>query len=219
MTDLGSLFENRASRADGVSDDGSLIGGYQDREDGYRSGAVWVNGSEMLLENGIDPLGPVHAVSGDGNWAVGGGGYGLNYSAYKWSPTQGLIALDNPFLANSYEMVATACSQDGSVIVGYARDFTGWGWGSLDQGWIWTETGGVQTLESYATGLGVYGGEFLTNPLGVSPDGKYIIGQGLNAQGTAFIGWAMATPVPEPATLTALALGTLAVARRRKKGA
>jgi hypothetical protein len=114
-------------------------------------------------------------------------------------------------------MVATACSQDGSVIVGYARDFTGWGWGQLDQGWIWTEATGVQTLEAYATGLGVYGGEYLTNPLGVSPDGRFIVGQGLNAQGTAYIGWAMATPVPEPATLSVFGLAAVGLVARRRR--
>lgn len=217
MTDLGSLFSGASSRADGVSDDGSLIGGYQDRADGYRSAAVWVNGTESLIDFNGEPLAAVHAVSGDGNWALGGGGYALNYSAYRWSPTTGLEAFDNPFYDLSYEMVATASNWDGSIVIGYARDFTGFGWGSLDQGWIWTEAGGVQTMEAYATSLGYYGGEYLTNPLGISADGRYIVGQGLNAEGTSYIGWAMGSPVPEPASLISLAVGLGTLLRRRRK--
>ncbi len=214
LTDLGTAFENRASRADGVSDDGSLIGGYQDREDGYRSGSVWLNGTQILLEKDGNPLGAVHAVSGNGLWAVGGGGYYLDGSAYMWNPNTGLKVLDNPWAVEGKDMFATAVSHDGSMVVGVAREFMGWG---FDQGWVWTEATGTMSMESYAQSLGLYNGDYLTNPLGISPDGRYIVGQGVNAEATAYIGWALAKPVPEPATMLVLGGGALALLRRRRR--
>ncbi len=46
LTDLGSNVAGASSRADAVSNDGHLIGGYQDQEDGYRAAAVWIDGVE-----------------------------------------------------------------------------------------------------------------------------------------------------------------------------
>ena len=43
-TDLGSLVEGSASRANAISGDGHIIVGWQDSEVGERSGARWVDG-------------------------------------------------------------------------------------------------------------------------------------------------------------------------------
>lgn len=219
LTDLGTAFAGSSSRADAVSDDGTVIGGYQDREDGYRSASVWINGAQILLDGPTgDPLAQVHAISGNGQYVMGGGGYALDYHAYIWNQATGITALDNPFYDMGYEMVPTATNYDGSLIIGYARDFTGLGWGSLDAGWMWSASTGVMTINDYAASLGFATGDFLTNPLGISADGRYIVGQGINESFTSVIGWQLAAPVPEPASFVALlgGLGALMVRRRNR---
>ena len=216
LTDLGSNVAGRSSRADAVSDDGSLIGGHQDREDGYRSGAVWINGVEKLLTTqGGDPLGWVSDVSGNGEWAVGGGGYYVGGSAYMWNGTIDTInLLDNPFYNDGWEMTATSVSFDGSVVIGYAQD-----WFFDRMGWIWTAATGTMTMEQYAAQFDGYNGEFLLGPLDLSPDGRNIVGYGIDSSGFAMTGWMISTPVPEPSTWAMLAagLGFVGVAAHRRR--
>ena len=218
MTDLGSNLSTRSTRANGVSDDGSLVGGWQDRSDGYRSGAVWVNGAETVLTVGGNPLADVNAVSGDGQWAVGNGGAYAFGQAYMWNRSTGLSFLNSPFDTSMYDTLsATAVSRDGSVVVGYARDTNPLDWGTPDIGWIWTSGTGVEEIGAWATAQGFnIGGNSLTDPTGISPDGRYIVGYGYAPNGFTTLGWVVSTPVPEPATLGVLAIGTLAVLRRRK---
>lgn len=202
LTDLGSNIAGRSSRADAVSNDGSLIGGYQDQEDGYRAAAVWIDGVEQVLTLEGNPLQQVNAVSGDGRWAVGGGGYYGNGSAYMWNPSTGIKLLDNPFFDAGYELTATSVSFDGSVVIGYGQDFF-----FQRMGWIWTEATGTMTMESYAARFDGYSGEFLLGPLAISQDGRNITGYGINADSTGYTGWMISAPVPEPSTWATLGLG------------
>ena len=217
LTDLGSNVAGASSRADAVSNDGHLIGGYQDQEDGYRAAAVWIDGVEQVLTLGGNPLQQVNAVSGDGQWAVGGGGYYGNGSAYMWNPNTGVKLLDNPFYDAGYELTATSVSFDGSVVIGYGQDFF-----FQRMGWIWTEATGTVTMESFASQFDGYGGEFLFGPLAVSQDGRNITGYGVNADWSGYTGWVISVPIPEPSTwaMFGLGLGLLGFvgARRRGKG-
>lgn len=202
LSDLGSNVADRSSRADAVSNDGSFIGGYQDQSDGFRAAAVWINGVEKVLDyNGI-PLSQVHGISGDGQWAVGGGGYAVDGSAYMWNPTTGLKLLDNPFAADGWELTATSVSFDGSVVIGYGQDFF------FDRmGWIWTEATGTMTMEAYASQFDGYNGEYLLGPIAVSQNGRNIVGYGIDSTGFALTGWMISVPVPEPSTWATMVLG------------
>lgn len=215
LTDLGSSVVGASSRADAVSNDGSFIGGYQDMADGYRAAAVWINGSQQVLTLGGEPLQQVNGVSGDGQWAVGGGGYAADGSAFMWNRNTGLKLLDNPFFDAGYALTATSVSFDGSVVVGYGEDIF---FGRM--GWIWTEATGTISMEEYAMGLDGYSGEFLFAPLAVSQDGRNITGYGLDASFVNYTGWMISTPVPEPSTwaTVALGLGLLGFIGARRRG-
>jgi uncharacterized membrane protein len=215
MTDLGTLVSGRSTRANAVSRDGSLVGGWQDHEDGYRSGAVWVNGVEQLIEFGGDPVGEVQAVSADGQWAVGDGSGYFFGKAFVWNRTGGLSFIESPFEPNFDRMAATGVSEDGSVIVGYARD--SFAFGSPDIGWIWTQDTGVMEMGAWATLKGYdTGGRILSDPIGISANGQNIVGYGYEANGFSSLSWAITQPVPEPASLTILGLGMAAILRRRR---
>lgn len=75
ITDLGSMISGRSSRANDINDDKTVVVGWQDREDGYRTGAKWVNGVESyILNSSGENTGAAVAVSADGNTIVGGTG-------------------------------------------------------------------------------------------------------------------------------------------------
>lgn len=214
LTDLGSNVAGASSRADAVSDDGSFIGGFQDQSDGYRAAAVWINGVEQVLTLGGDPLAQVNDVSGNGQWAVGGGGgYVAGGSAYMWNLNSGVKLLDNPFFAAGFSLTATAVSFDGSVIVGYGESSR-----FKRLGWIWTEASGTMLMSDYAKQFAGYNGEFLQVPLDISPDGRNITGYGLDSNRIDGLGWMISAPVPEPSTWAtmALGLGLLAFLGRRR---
>lgn len=213
LSDLGSKFPGQSSRADAVSNDGSFIGGYQDLPNGFRAAAVWMNDTEQVLRLGARPLQQVNAVSGDGQWAVGGGGYAANGSAYMWNPDSGVKLLDNPFAEAGFALTATSVSYDGSVVIGYGEDIL-----FTRMGWIWTAATGTMRMEDYASSFAGYNGEYLLGPLAVSQDGRHITGYGIDSTGFAFTGWMISVPVPEPATWAtmALGLGVLGFARRRR---
>jgi uncharacterized membrane protein len=82
------------SRANGISGDGGVIYGWNDREDGYRTGVIWVNGSPIYPTNPGQygdafgsPPGEALGSNYDGSVVVGQGYYDDNlYSeAWRWT--------------------------------------------------------------------------------------------------------------------------------------
>jgi probable HAF family extracellular repeat protein len=49
MVDLGSTVEGQSSRADAVSGDGRVIVGFQEHPTGFRQGARWVDGKQIVF--------------------------------------------------------------------------------------------------------------------------------------------------------------------------
>lgn len=93
VTDLGSIIAGRSSRANAVNTDGTVIVGWQDEDNGTRSGAKWVNGAESFITDGNgDNVGEAGGVSADGNTIIGA----AMPNPYVWSATAGLVYITHP---------------------------------------------------------------------------------------------------------------------------
>lgn len=103
-------------------------------------------------------------ISADGQVIVGNSNDGRGVEAMRWSETDGMVGLG--FLDGVRELsVASAVSQDGSVVVGYSStDHL-----SFTEAFRWTESEGMQSL-------GVLAGVNGMTATAVSGDGSVIIG-------------------------------------------
>lgn len=177
MTDLGSMVANSSSRANAVNADGSVIVGWQDQADGFRTGARWVNGIESFITNiNGDFVGEAGDVSADGNTIIG-----LDTpEPYVWNSTTGLTYITHPNSSAFFRGGATGISADGSKVIGFFRPFPGPP--MTGEGFFWTASGGRVNLNDYATGLGVNTqGVTMSLPLAISQDGNKIAGVGMNS--------------------------------------
>lgn len=211
LVDLGSA--GGSSRANDVSANGSIVVGWAELSDGYWQGAMWRDGSLTLLtdaKGGVMPT--ANAISGDGHWIVGQGGFDMQ--TWRYNTSSGEVEYLGDYNVAATVQSATGISADGRVIVGYDRNFSGPP--TLGAGTIWIEGLGMQNLTSYVSDHGVdLNGRRLALPLGVSADGNTFYG--LDNTGSGFV--VSLTPVPEPATALTLSLGLIgmaAAARRRK---
>jgi uncharacterized membrane protein len=130
MVDLGSLVPDRVSFANGISGNARVITGYQERADGFRAGARWVDGPEELIPSPRDyPLGYVGTARGannDGSIVVGDncrpGQIPEDQSAWVWTAQDGTVCLPAPQRRPSpgplILVEAQATSDDGRVIGG-----------------------------------------------------------------------------------------------------
>lgn len=112
-------------------------------------------------------------VSGDGSFAVGGGGT----APFRWSAGTGAVSLAS--MGGPADGLARAISADGKTIVGF--DF------AVDRAYRWSELGGLVLLPDYGPG-GIEGA------FGVSADGRVIVG----SSGGAGVVWQddVASPLP-----------------------
>ncbi len=202
--DLGSTVTERSSRANATNFDGTVVVGWQDAEDGFRQGAVWINGTQQLiLDSDGFVVGEAGDVSADGNWAVGS----HNFTAYRWSPVDGFESI-GPVGDFFSQASATGISADGSTIVGYQRPF---GPPTLGRGFIWTEAGGHIDLTDLALSLGLdLGDTILALPLEISADGTTI--SGLTDAYNGFV-----VVIPEPASAAVLMPLMVTLLRRRSR--
>ena len=90
---LPSSYFYKPTRANGISFDGSFVGGWNDDYVGYRQGCVWRKNAQgnyvgTLLNTGVPTvkLREVSCVSGNGQWAYGQGREGIDGGVpYRWS--------------------------------------------------------------------------------------------------------------------------------------
>jgi len=212
MVDMGSTSPGQASRANTTNFDGTVVGGWQDNENG-RQGAVWVNGVQELIFDG-DGFGvsEVWDISDDGQWVTG-----ITYGdrTYRYNTVTDAFEYIDPipggfFAPTSLGLGITA---DGSTIIGATRDF---GPPIFGTGWIWQEGVGIQTMADYLTSLGIAfeDGFLFSAPSAISDDGTFIAGYGLSPT-DGVVGWVV--QVPTPGSVLLLGLGGLAGLQRRRR--
>lgn len=179
---MSRLAVNRpanASRANAISADGSTIVGWNDQDDGGRSGVIWKNGAPLdLVDAEGNPVGEASAVSADGRVVVGEGYQtAAGSEAWRWTEETGVQPIG--CLGDGIQCgpaFAFGLSDDGNVILGAS------GLGFERKATIWTSDGGLQWLSDYLATQDVVvpEGWQLMSGGGVSADGKTLSGWGLS---------------------------------------
>jgi probable HAF family extracellular repeat protein len=226
-TEASGLETIGATWANNISRDGSTIVGTTILSAEERQAYRWTQ------DGGVETLGvlePGHisaglGVSADGAFVVGADfDEDISQQAFLWSESTGMIDLG--MVRDASESAAWAVSGDGSVVIGIY---------DLTDAFIWTPESGMRVLIDVLTRE--YGlaeeleGWRLTAALGISADGRYLVGNGLhNGEGEA---WLLdrgvnpppilpppIIPVPEPGTYGLMAgVGLMgAIAWRRRRG-
>ena len=156
----------------GISADGSTIVG-SIVEDGVHRAARWTreSGSEVL-----DTLGGrqnhAFACSADGSVVVGRiEDQSYWWQAFRWTRETGMVGLGT---LGGNTSTAFSVSGDGSVVVGTSTATGLWAF-------RWTPTRGMENLNITYAGL-LTGLSYLSSARAVSPDGRYIVGVGFNAE-------------------------------------
>ena len=187
IVDLGSSVAGRSSLAAGVSADGHVAVGYQERADGFRQGARWVDLRQELIPGPPESVGYVataRAANHDGSIVVGQvcrPGERFDQSAWVWTPDDGTRCLPAPSLRPSPGPViivtANGTSDDGRVIGGGQN--VG---GSNDSNAIIWIDGSPSYLKDYLQANGVPNAFATWINTGeitdVSPDGRILVGWG-----------------------------------------
>jgi probable HAF family extracellular repeat protein len=204
--DLGLPSGWSSSRATAMSRDGELIVGT-----GARSGLrafTWSSSSGFAELPGLPGSTETEALgtSGDGHFIVGLSRGPSNGHAVRWTRAGEL--LDLGVLPGCTLGAATAASLDGNVVVGYCDGIPG-----TRRPFIWTQEAGMQELLPILGGAVPAGWTWL-QPMGITPDGRTLVGLGQHGSSEAWI-----ATVPSPSAVTLLALmGLLSVPRRRVPG-
>jgi len=212
MTPLGFLpGGNTFSLPLAMSGDGSIVVGAGGRPGVHAEAFRWTSATGMVGMGDL-PGGEfdsyAYGISADGKVIVGRGYSDLGNEAFRWTAETGMVGLgDLP--GGLFTSLAHATSGDGSIIVGFGNTPAG------REAFIWDATNGMRNLKQVLSneyGLDLTDWQ-LTEAYGVSANGGIIVGSGINPLGDAE-GW-IAT-LPEPATLSLLALGFLALLRSRR---
>ena len=179
LVDLGSTVEAASSRANAISADGTVVVGWQDDDFGDRFAVYWKNNVQNFILNGTNSFtGEGQAVTPDGSTIVGTAE--AEEAGFVWNVTDGYTSIKHP--DPMYIGGATGVSDDGKTVIGYFRP-----WGApatSGEGFIWTKETGTLNLNEYVASLGYDDlGITFALPLGISPNGKYIVGLGASANG------------------------------------
>jgi probable HAF family extracellular repeat protein len=171
LTWLGTLGGDW-SEAFGVSADGVVVGGSY-YTSGYGRAFRWT------ASGGMEDLGTLGGeyseawgVSANGAVVVGGAeNADWQWRAFRW---QNGVMQDLGTLGGD-ESVAYGVSADGSVVVGRATNAAG-----RDRAFRWTASGGMEDLNTTYASL-LTNGSVLWEARAISPNGRFIVGDGYNA--------------------------------------
>ena len=203
------------SLARAVSSDGSTIAGQGFSDDGMEA-FRWTSGGGMV---GLGDLtGGTYAsmatsISGNGNVIAGHGQSANGQEAFRWTDATGMVALGD-LAGGEFASSVNGMSVDGGFLVGYSVSSIG------SEAFLWTATDGMQSLydQLHAKGHDMSHWTNLISATGVSDDGLTIVGYGTNTNGDEEGFVARFSAVPEPTSVTFLAItltGSLLFRRRR----
>lgn len=181
IVDLGSTVPGRSSRANSINSDGTIVVGWQDNDYGDREGVYWKNGVQIYLKDeGGNNTGEAVAVTPDGNTIAG---FTFD-NPFVWNATTGYTKITHP--NPDFSGGASGITDDGKTVIGYFRPF---GPALLGEGFIYTAENGRVNLNDYVASLGMDNmGMTFSLPLGISPNGKYIVGIGVaNDEARGFV--------------------------------
>jgi hypothetical protein len=180
--ELTSTVPNRPTRGNAITDDGSIVAGWQDAQTGFRQAARWVNGvQELITDDNGTVVGEVIAMNSTGTVMAGTGwqgDVGGTGQGWLWREGEGMIPMGVGGLGRNIQSVPIAVSEDGKTVVGLSRDFDNF----IQIGWIWTEKGGWEQVEDFVKGGDAKGYTFLS-ATAVSADGSRIFGHSVGPNG------------------------------------
>lgn len=201
--------EGGTSHIHGISQDGAIIVGASSSTGGTFA-FVWTEdtGTQLLDVPGAS-WSEAMGISSDGSTIVGTFSVGASFTqtAFAWTAlgvvTMSSLSMDEGTISEAY-----AATGDGLWAVGV----------SDDQAALWdTRSGEVWDLNALVAGLSGFTGWTLTEATGISADGLKIVGNGYNSEG-APEGWILdLSQIPEPSSGALLALGGVAMLRRRRR--
>jgi hypothetical protein len=177
---LESSVPNRPTRGNGITQDGTIVVGWQDAVNGQREAVKWVNGvQEFIVDADGQRTGEADGVNSDGS-VIWGGGYRNDGTGrgWLWRAGHGFMPMGQGGIGILVQTVPIAASEDGSVVIGLTRNFDA----GVQYGWIWTAKKGWSPLNDYLKGQ-VAAGWDLNAPTAISADGRIIAGTGLNPSG------------------------------------
>ena len=176
MVDLGVLPGAVRSVGRAVSLDGEVVAGWSGFGTLIHHAFRWQNGVMTDIHNPAFGNSEALGISGDGNTVVGAWAptSWVPTLPFRWTSSTGMVDLGT--LGGQWGE-AWATSNDGSVIVG---------WSDRDPGetseWAafrWTPSGGMEDLNVTYASL-IPPGSRLEWASAVSPDGRFIVGNGIN---------------------------------------
>jgi hypothetical protein len=167
------------SRANAISADGHVIAGWNDQDDGFRTGVIWQDRVPMdVVDDDGLPVGEAGAVSADGTFVVGSFYTDIdgNTGAWRWSAETGVELIPvMPF--------AFGVSANGNTVVGNTGFFDNPPRAAM----IWRKGIGTMLLADYLAeqGIEVPDGWDLSGGLtAISADRRTLGGWGTGPLGT-----------------------------------
>jgi probable HAF family extracellular repeat protein len=174
IVDLGSPGSND-SEAGGVSADGDVVAGSGGVSQAFR----WTRATGMVAVPILagDDVCTFATVSGNGRVVVGDSENSTSglIRSFRWTKADG--ATDIGTLVSGQRTTALAVSRDGAVIVGLSNF----------EAFRWTPAKGIQSIQALLVAnkklAKVLAGWTLTEAVGVSPNGRKIVGLGIDPSG------------------------------------
>ncbi len=186
LVGLGYLSgANPQSGAHAITDDGSVVVGYARDGDGNLQAVRWEGGTVSILADlpGGDTYATALGLSPDGSTVVGYGSGGNGVEAVRWREGEGPLGLGD-LGAGEFNSRALGVSADGRTVVGVSKGDTS----NFGRAFLWTEVGSAGLMSPLMDVLLDRGADLsywrsLLNATAISPDGRWVVGTGINVAG------------------------------------